>query len=149
MIALPPSPSPISTATSTLPKSEVDVSVNGGFVTERAEVGTDTRWTLLGRSNQPLTLSWKRKVADRRAELPLRFRARLSEMVALGEESGQVGISVRIDVQQGLAREVTLGLPPGLVVNEVNGPTVGDWESAGGTLRVRFLVFRLPPTRRS
>jgi hypothetical protein len=60
-------------------------------------------------------------------------------MVALGEESGQVGVSVRIDVQQGLAREVTLGLPPGLVVNEVNGATVGDWESAGGTLRVRFL----------
>jgi len=138
-IALPPSPSPISTATLTLPRSEVDVSVNGGFVTERAEVGTDTRWTMLGRSNQPLMLSWKRKVADRRAELPLRVRARLSEMVALGEESGQVGVSVRIDVQQGLAREVTLALPPGVVVNEVNGATVGDWESAGGTLRVRFL----------
>ena len=36
-ISLPPSPSPISTATLALPRSEVDLSVNGGFVTERAE----------------------------------------------------------------------------------------------------------------
>src|SRR6185503_19566725 len=36
-------------------------------------------------------------------------------------------------------REVTLALPAGLVVNHVNGATVGDWESAGAMLRVRLL----------
>ena len=138
-IALPPSPSPISTATLALPRSEVDLTVNGGFVTERAEAGTDTRWTVLGRPSQALVLSWKRRVTDRRAEQPLRFRARLSEVVALGEESGQVAVAIRIEVQQGLARELSLALPAGLVVNQVNGATVGDWESAAGTLRIRFL----------
>jgi hypothetical protein len=138
-IALPPSPAPISAATLALPRTEVDLTVNGGFVTERAEAGSDTRWTILGRSNQPLTLSWKRRANDRRAEQPLRFRGRVSQMVALGEESAQASAAVRLEVLQGLAREVSLAIPAGLVVNEVNGATVGDWESSAGTLRVRFL----------
>jgi hypothetical protein len=138
-IALPPSPSPISTAKLALPKSEIDLSVNGGFVADRADAGTESRWTVLGRSNQPLTLSWKRKVNDRRGEQPVRVRARLTEMISLGEESGQVTVAVRIEVLQGLARELSLALPMGLVVNEVNGATVGDWEVAGGALRVRLL----------
>jgi hypothetical protein len=138
-IALPPSPSPISTATLTLPRSEVDVSVNGGFVTERTEAGTDSRWTVLGRPNAALALSWKRKVVDRRSEQPLRVRARVTQTVALGEESGQVAASVRVEVLQGLARELSLSVPAGLVVNEVNGATVGDWEVTSGVLRVRLL----------
>jgi hypothetical protein len=138
-IALPPSPSPISTATLTLPRSEVDVAVNGGFVTDRTEAGAESRWTVLGRSNQPLVLSWKRKVVDRRSEQPLRVRARITQTVALGEESGQVAASVRVEVLQGLARELSLSVPAGLVVNEVNGATVGDWDVTAGLLRVRLL----------
>src|SRR5262245_4792422 len=80
-IALPPSPSPISTATLTMPKSDVDVSVNGGFVADRTESPSESRWTVLGRSNQPLSLSWKRKVVDRRGEQPLRVRVRITESV--------------------------------------------------------------------
>src|SRR6185369_7809315 len=119
-IALPPSPSPISTATLTLPRSEVDVTVNGGFVTDRAEGAAENRWTVLGRSNQPLTLSWKRKVVDRRSEQPLRIRARVTQTIALGEESGQVAAAVRVEILQGVARELALTIPAGLVVNEVN-----------------------------
>src|SRR5262249_62210387 len=88
-IALPPSPSPISTATLTLPKSEIDLSVNGGFVANRTESATDSRWTVLGRSNQPLALSWKRKGVDRRSEQPLRVRARVTQTGAPGEGAGQ------------------------------------------------------------
>ena len=51
----------------------------GGFIAERAETAGESRWTAFGRPNQPLTLSWKRKVDDRRAELPLRVRARADE----------------------------------------------------------------------
>jgi hypothetical protein len=42
-------------------------------------------------------------------------------------------------VLQGLAQEVTVALPDGLVVNQVNGATVGDWAAANGTLGVRLL----------
>jgi len=138
-IALPPSPSPISTATLTLPRSEIDLAVNGGFVADRTESATETRWTVLGRSNQSLALSWKRKVVDRRSEQPLRVRGRITQTVALGEESGQVAASVRVEVLQGLARELSLSIPPGLVVNEVNGATVGDWDVTSGVLSVRLL----------
>jgi hypothetical protein len=138
-VVLPPSPSPISTATLTLPKSDVDLSVNGGFVADRAESASESRWTVLGRSNQPLSLSWKRKVVDRRSEQPLRIRTRITQSVALGEESSQTAASVRVEVLQGLARELSLTIPPGLAVNEVNGATVGDWDVTGGLLRVRLL----------
>ena len=47
--------------------------------------------------------------------------------------------AVRVEVVQGLARELSLAVPAGLVVNEVKGATVGDWEVAGGLLRVRLL----------
>ena len=40
---------------------------------------------------------------------------------------------------QGLTQDVALALPPGFVVNQVNGPTVADWQTADGTLRVRLL----------
>ena len=48
--------------------------------------GGESRWTAFGRPNQPLTLSWKRKVDDRRAEQPLRMRARVTTLVGLGED---------------------------------------------------------------
>src|SRR5262249_21342382 len=97
------------------------------------------RWTAFGRPNQPLTLSWRRKVDDRRAEQPLRIRARVTEVMGLGEDACQVSATVRVEIVQGLAREVVLALPPGFVVNQVNGPTVGDWNGASGALRVALL----------
>lgn len=138
-IALPGSASPISRATLVLPRSGVDLSAAGGFIAERSELAAESRWTAFGRPNQPLTLSWKRKVDDRRAEQPLRTRARVTTVVGLGEEISQVAVAVRLEVLQGLAREVVLAVPAALVINQVNGATVADWESAGGVLRVRLL----------
>lgn len=138
-IVLPASASPITRATLTLPKSGVDLTVTGGFISDRAESANESRWTAFGRPNQPLTLSWKRKVDDRRAEQPLRTRAGITTVVGLGEDMSQVSAAVRVEVLQGLAREITLSLPAGLVVNQVNGATVGDWEVTGDRLRVRLL----------
>lgn len=138
-IVLPASASPISRATLVLPRSGVNLTVTGGFVAERTETPNESRWTAFGRPNQPLILSWKRKVDDRRAEQPLRTRARVTTVVGLGEDVSQVAAAVRIEVLQGIAREVSLTLPAGLVVNQVNGATVGDWETSGSTLRVRLL----------
>ncbi len=138
-VTLPASPAPIVRAILVLPRSGVDLTSNGGFVAEHTETAAESRWTTFGRPHQALTISWKRKIDDRRAQLPLRVRARLVQFVGLGEDACQVMASVRVEVVQGLAREISLALPTGLTVTEVNGPTVGDWEAAGGMLRVRVL----------
>ena len=138
-ITLPASPSPISRIRLTLPKSGVDLSAVGGFIAEHAETANESRWTAFGRPNQALTMTWKRKVDDRRADLPLRVRARVTEFVGLGEDTCQVAAAVRVEVLQGLARELSIAIPAGLVVNQVNGPTVADWEASGSLLRVKLL----------
>jgi hypothetical protein len=138
-ITLPSSFAPVSRATLSLPKGGVDLTVTGGFVSERSESAAESRWTALGRANQPLTFSWKRKADDRRAEMQLRFRARIASSIGLGEEVSTVSSVVRVEVQQGLAREVSLSIPAGLVVNQVNGATVADWTVKGGLLTVRLL----------
>ena len=122
-----------------LPRTGVDLSVTGGFISERTESPNESRWTAFGRPHQPLAFSWKRKVDDRRSELPLRLRARVASVVSLGEDISLVTASVRIEVVQGLAREVTLAVPAGLVVNQVNGATIADWDLTAGSLRVRLL----------
>src|SRR5262245_11401028 len=138
-MALPASPSPISRVRLALPKSGVDLSLTGGFLADRAETSSESRWTAFGLPNQALTMRWKRKVDDRRAEQPLRVRARVTQVVGLGEDASQVAAAVRVEVLQGLAREVSLAIPTGLVVNQVNGSTVADWETSGGPLRVKLL----------
>lgn len=138
-ITLPPSPSSISRVRLALPKSGVDLSLGGGFVAEHAEAANESRWTAFGRPNQALTLTWKRKVDDRRAEQPVRVRARVTEVVGLGEDACQVAAAIRVEILQGLAREVSIAIPAGLVVNQVNGATVADWETNGGLLRVKLL----------
>jgi len=138
-IVLPSSTAPISRATLALPRSGVDLNVAGGFVADRAEDANQSRWTAFGRPGQALTLTWKRKVDDRRAEQPLRTRARVTSVVGLGEDVSAVSANVRIEVLQGLARDVTMALPPGLVINQVNGATVADWDVNAGALRVRLL----------
>src|SRR5262245_55736006 len=85
-VALPPSPAALSRAVLTLPRAGIDLTVSGGFVSERSEAPSESRWTALGRPNQPLGFSWKRKADDRRAELPLRYRARIASSIGLGEE---------------------------------------------------------------
>jgi hypothetical protein len=138
-IWLPPSPSAISRIALTLPRGGVDLSVTGGFVAERAEADAQTRWIVFGRANAPLTLSWKRRADDRRARQTLRMKARITELVTLGEDVSSVVASVRAEVVQGLAREIALALPEGLAVNRVSGTTVGDWDADRGSLRVRLL----------
>ena len=139
----------MSRATLTLPRGGVDLTVTGGFISERSESATESRWTALGRANQPLAFSWKRKVDDRRAEQPLRFRARVTSVVGLGEEVSSISAVMRVEVQQGLARELSLAVPAGMVINQVNGATVADWEINGGLLRVRLLDPVTDGARRS
>jgi hypothetical protein len=138
-ITLPASPAPISRATLTLPRTGVELTVSGGFITERAESEGESRWSALGRAHQPLGISWKRRVDDRRDQQPLRFRAHVTSVVGLGEEISSIVATVRAEVQQGVARDLTLIVPAGVVINQVVGATVADWETGNGSLRVRFI----------
>jgi hypothetical protein len=138
-ITLPASAAPISRTTLNLPRTGVELTVSGGFVSERSEAEGESRWTVVGRANQHLAVSWKRRVDDRRDQQPLRFRANVTAVVGLGEEISTVVATVRADVQQGVAREIALAVPPGVAINQVIGATVADWEIGGGQLRVRFI----------
>ena len=138
-VSLPPAPAALSRAILTVQRGGVELTVTGGFVHERAESATESKWTALGRANQGMTFSWKRKTDERRAELPLRYRARIASAVRLGEEVSTVSANVRVEVQQGVARAVTLTVPIGVVVNQVNGATIADWDIKGEMLRVRLL----------
>jgi hypothetical protein len=137
--ALPPSGSALTAATLVIPRTGVDLSVASGFIADRTETATETRWVAYGSAGRPLTFSWKRKADDRRSTLPLKTRAHVVELVALGEDSTQVTASVHVEVTQGLARSAVLSIPPGLVVNQVAGPAVADWNAAGDALTVTFL----------
>jgi hypothetical protein len=138
-MTLPPSASALSAVTLIVPRTGMDLTVGGGFVAEQSEANAENRWTVYGSPGRPLTFSWRRKVDDRRASLPLRARARITELVALGEESSQITASIRVEVVEGLAREVVLSTPDGVAVNQVTGATVADWRHEQGSLTVAFL----------
>ena len=138
-ISLPAAPVPVTRATLLLARGGLDLSVAGGFVSERASTADESQWTVYGHPNEPLKLAWKRRIDDRRASLPLRVRARLHQFVSYAEDGCHLSVSVQTEVVQGSMQDVVLTLPDEVVVNEVNGPTVADWEAADGRLRVRLL----------
>lgn len=138
-MTLPPSSSALSAVTLIVPRTGLDLTVGGGFVAEQTESNAENRWTVYGSPGRPLTFSWKRKVDDRRSQMPLRAKARITELVALGEETSQITASVRIDVVQGVAREIVLSTPAGISVNQVSGASVADWQHDQGSLTISFL----------
>jgi hypothetical protein len=138
-IALPASGSALSAVTIVVPRAGVDLTVTGGLVSEQSEGPGESRWVVHGSPGRGLTLAWKRKAEDRRGSLPLRARARVTELVSLGEDSTQVTASVLLDVTQGLARDVSVAIPAGVIVNHVSGAAVADWNVERGLLTVTFL----------
>jgi len=138
-MTLPASASALSAVTLIVPRTGMDLTVSGGFVAEQTEANSENRWTVYGAPGRPLRFSWKRKIDDRRSTLPLRAKARITELVALGEDASQITVSVSVEVVQGLARDVVLTIPEGVSVNQVSGTTVADWKHESGSLTVSFL----------
>jgi hypothetical protein len=138
-ITLPASGSALSAVTLVVPRRDVTLTVAGGFIAEQSETGTDSRWLVYGNPGRPLSFTWKRRSEDRRSGLPLRTRARVIQLVALGEDATQVTASIQIDVTQGQARDAVVVLPAGLIVNQVAGAAVADWNVDRNTLTVTFL----------
>ena len=129
-IALPASPSPISRVALVLPKSGVDLSVDRRL--HRRPRRDGRRKPMDGiRPSEPAADRCRGSARSTIGAPSCRCACAraLTSVVGLGEDACQVTAAVRVEVLQGLAREVTLALPAGLVVNQVNGATVGDWES--------------------
>jgi len=138
-ITLPPAGSALSSVALIVPRTGVALSVSGGFVAEATESGNESRWLVYGNPGRPLTFTWRHRVDDKRSTLPLRTRARVTELVALGEDATQVTAGVQLDVTQGQARQAAIAIPDGVVVNQVAGPAVADWEVVKNVLTVTFL----------
>jgi hypothetical protein len=138
-LTLPASDSALSRAVLLIPGEHLDVSLGGGLLAEKAETGGGTRCVAHGRSGEPLHFSWQPRLVAKKAALPLRLRGRVTELAGLGEDGVQLSAEVEIEVVQGAAPAVTLQLPDGLVVNQVSGGLVGDWEVRGRALAVSFL----------
>jgi hypothetical protein len=137
-ITVPQSTAAVTQVTLTLPRKGVDLQAPGGLLLESTE-GEQSRFVAHGRPGVPWTLSWRRKVDDQRASVPLRLRATVTELIGLAEESAQVSAQVELEAVQGQADRVRLVLPDGLAVNQVSGPLVADWEATANALAVRFL----------
>ncbi len=83
-ISLPASPAPMTRARLLLTRDGIELTATDGFVADRNEAAGASRWTIFGVPNKPLALAWKRKVDDRRADQPLRLRARVTSLAGLG-----------------------------------------------------------------
>ena len=138
-VALPSSQVAVVRASLEVPRKGMDITVAGGLLTEKDESSAGSRFVAHGRSGEALSFSWRRKLEDRRQALPLRLRGSVTEVVGLGEDGAQLVADVALEVVQGLAPSVTLGLGDGLVVNQVSGALVADWEYKPGLLVVTFL----------
>ena len=86
-LRLPTGESGVTRASVTLPRQDVDVGIAGGFLSEKAEAAAETKWIVYGGGQEPLILTWRRKMEDHRSALPLRFRGSLTELLGLGEDS--------------------------------------------------------------
>lgn len=138
-ITLPVTQAAVSSVALRVAKSGVVLAPGDGFVAEQVDSANETRWTVFAKAQQPITLSWKQRGDTQRSEQPLRTRAQVGQLVELGEDTSQVTATIRIEVPQGLARDVAVAVPSGVTVNQVDGPTVAEWSVSANTLLVRFL----------
>ena len=138
-ISLPSSVSGVTRAVVEIPKQGMDIRLAGGLLSDRAESAAVSRWTVYATGNQPLTFTWRRKTEDHRAELPLRIRGGLTQLLGLGEDATSVSAEVNLEVVQGLAREIKIQVPSQITINQVLGASVSDWEAKNGQLTVSFL----------
>jgi hypothetical protein len=138
-MSLPASGSAVSSVRLTIPRTSVELTSSGGIVTAQSETASETTWSVYGTAGRSISFTWKRKSEDRRASMPLLVRARITSLVVLGEDGGQITASVRATVVQGAAREIVLMIPDGVTINQVSGATVAEWNQQSSTLTVSFL----------
>jgi hypothetical protein len=134
-LTLPTGGSGVTRAEISMQPRDVEVGVSGGYVSERSEA----HWLAYARGNEPLTFVWRRKIEERKVELPLRMRGSLNQLFGLGEDVTSLNAEVDIEVVQGAAKQVKIAVPDSVTINQVPGATVADWDVKGGELIVNFL----------
>ncbi len=130
-IQLPPAAGGLLRAVLTVPRGDVAIVATGGTIVQRAGDAAAHRVTAHGAFGQGLGLSWSRQRDTSGASLPARLRGQLQHVVGLGEETALVTARVTVDVLRGGTSAFTLRLPAGLVVNQVQGAHVADWDVQG------------------
>jgi hypothetical protein len=137
-LTLPATPGAVSRVGLVVPRDGLDVTVDGGVLTERPQA-PDARWVIYAHGGRPLTVTWRRRVESPAATLPLRWRGSVTEVVGLGEETTPVTAVVSAEILQGAAASLDVAIPEGLTVNQVSGALVADWDLRDGVLKVNFL----------
>lgn len=138
VLELPPSTAAVSRVAITIPRPDIDVTIAGGVLAERA-ASPQEQWIAYGHTGQPMRVTWRRRADEGRAAQPLRWRGSVTQVVGLGEETSTVAAAVHIEVTQGMAAAFTLAVPEGLTINQVSGALLSDWEFQPGTLVVNFV----------
>jgi len=138
-IQLPPATGGLVRATLTVPRADVAISASGGTIVERAGEPSARRVTAHAALGQTLGLSWSRQREATGASLPVRLRGQLQHVVGLGEDTALVTARVTIEVLRGGASAFTLRVPDGLVVNQVQGAHVADWDIQDAALTITLL----------
>jgi hypothetical protein len=118
-----------------LTNQDLEVQVTGGYVAEK----TVEHWVAYARGNEPLVFTWRHRKDDPHIELPLRMRGSLIQLFGLGEDSTSLAAEVEVEVVQGAANRVRIAVPDSVVINQVPGATVADWDVTAGVLVVNFL----------
>jgi len=138
-ISLPSTSSGVTRAQVQLPRLGVDLKLTGGLLAEKSESAGQSLWLAYARGNEPLTFTWHRKMEDHHVSLPLRQRGSLTQLTSLGEDSTSLYAEVNLEVTQGAAKEARIQLPENIIINQVSGAMVADWEVKAGELAVTFL----------
>jgi hypothetical protein len=136
---LPPSPAAMSSVRLTVPRTSVELTPSGGLVIDQQQTSSESRWTVHGAPGRPLAFSWRRRLEDRRAGLPVRSRASVLQLISLGEEASIITANVGAEILQGAAQQMVVTVPDSITVNNVSGPAVADWLHEGGSLTITFL----------
>src|SRR5258708_4720784 len=134
-LLLPTGASGVTRASIVFPSQDLDVKVSGGFISSKSAAS----YIAYARGNDLLTFTWRKKIEERRVELPLRMRGSLTQIFGLGEDSTSLNAEIEIDVVQGAAAQVKIAVPDSVTINQVLGATVADWDVKAGQLVVNFL----------
>ena len=139
-LSLPATLSGVTRATVELARYGVELTLNGGLLSDKTESAGTTKWLAYGHGNEPLTFSWRRKIDEQpRVTLPLRMRGSLVEAVSMSEDLTPITAEVDLSITQGSAKEARIQVPDKVTINQVTGAMVGDWLVKDGELTVSMV----------
>src|SRR5438105_3145829 len=93
-VSIPSTFSGVTRVTLEIPRSGVDLSLNGGLLSETHELKTGGKWTAYGKGAEPIVFAWRRKTEEHHATLPLRMHGTLTQFVGLGEDSTSLSANI-------------------------------------------------------